>query len=486
MIQDWNGKHVLILGAARQGLALARWLSLHGARVTLNDMRTADELRLARESLAEYQIDWVLGVHPLELLDSIDVLCLSGGIPLTLPIVAEAVKRGIPLSNDSQIFMEAAPCKTIGITGSAGKTTTTTLVGNMAKLAFIKDEGERMKDEFSSFTPTTVSSATSAPHPSVYVGGNIGDPLINYVDTMQTNDIAILELSSFQLDQMTISPNVAAILNITPNHLDRHNTMEAYTAAKARILEFQSPEDVAILSRDDKGAWSLRDKVLGRLYTFSSRELDAGLDGAYLQDGMLKLRDGDVSLTLMPREKVLLRGDHNVSNVLAAFAIGRASGFGTEPMLDAVKEFRGVPHRLEFVRELRGVCWYNDSIATAPERSMAAIRAFDEPIVLLLGGRDKDLPWEELLQLVGERVDHVVLFGEAAEKIQKTTDSLGLGAKRFIVARTEHLHEAVVKAADVAEAGDVVLLAPGGTSFDEFKDFAERGERFRTWVQELS
>ena len=235
-IIDWNGKRVLILGAARQGLALARWLSLHGARVTLSDMHSEDELRVARESLAEYQITWALGGHPLELLDSTDVLCLSGGIPLTLPIVTEAMKRGIPLSNDSQIFMEVVPCKTIGITGSAGKTTTTTLVGRMAKNAY----GDR-----------------------AYVGGNIGDPLINYVDKMKADDIAILEISSFQLEQMTISPNVAAILNVTPNHLDRHGTMEAYTAAKARILEFQSEKDAAVLGRDDKGAWSLRNKVRG-------------------------------------------------------------------------------------------------------------------------------------------------------------------------------------------------------------------------------
>jgi len=458
-MKDWNGKRVLILGAARQGLALARWLSLHGARVTLSDMRSPDELRVARESLAEFQIDWALAGHPLELLDSTDVLCLSGGVPLTLPIVAEAVKRGIPLSNDSQIFMEVSPCRTIGITGSAGKTTTTTLVGHMAKNAY----GDK-----------------------AYVGGNIGDPQINYVDNMKADDVAILELSSFQLDQMTISPNVAAILNITPNHLDRHVTMDAYTAAKARILEFQSKEDVAILGRDDKGAWSLKDKVKGKLFTFSLDKLEEGLNGTYLQDGLLNLRDGDAYLPLILREKISLRGDHNISNVLAAFAIGHASGFPLDAMLEAAEEFRGVPHRLELVRELRGVRWYNDSIATAPERSMAAIRAFDEPIVLLLGGRDKYLPWEELMQLVSARVDHVVLFGEAAEKIQKTMDSLGLREKRFTVSRADGLQEAIIRAAQVAEAGDVVLLSPGGTSFDEFKDFAERGERFRTWVQELS
>ena len=459
MKTNWKDKRVLILGAARQGLALARWFSLHGAKVTLSDMRGAEEMRVARESMAEYPIRWALGGHPLELLDSTDVLCLSGGVPLTLPIVVEAVRRDIPLSNDSQVFMEVVPCKTVGITGSAGKTTTTTLVGNMAKISY----GDK-----------------------AYIGGNIGDPLINYVDSMQPDDIAILELSSFQLEQMMISPNIAVILNITPNHLDRHGTMEAYTAAKARILEFQSRQDVAILGRDDKGAWSLRDHVRGKLYTFSLHELEEGLDGAYYHDGLLNMRDGNAYLPLMLREKIQLRGDHNVSNVLAAFAIGHAAGFRLDAMLEAAEEFRGVAHRLELVRELNGVRWYNDSIATAPERSIAAIHSFEEPIVLLLGGRDKDLPWEELIQLSSQRVDHVVLFGEAAEKIQKTVDGLGLSQMRPTLSRVKNLQEAVLKAAELAEAGDVVLLSPGGTSFDEFKDFAERGERFKAWVQELT
>jgi UDP-N-acetylmuramoylalanine--D-glutamate ligase len=477
MKTNWNGKHVLILGAARQGLALARWLSLHGARVTLSDLRGADELRVARQSLAEYQIDWALGGHPLELLDSTDVLCLSGGVPLTLPIVAEAVKRGIPLSNDSQIFMEVTPCRTIGITGSAGKTTTTTLIGDMAKLFYENAEGRMQKES---------NASVFRALPSVYIGGNIGDPLINYVDSMKENDLAILELSSFQLDQMTISPNIAAILNVTPNHLDRHGTMEAYTSAKARILEFQSKDDIAVLGYDDKGAWGLRNKVLGTLYAFSSHELDEGLKGTYLQNDWLYLRDGNVALSLMPHEDIPLRGDHNVSNILAAFAVGYVAGFAVDVMLQSVKNFHGVPHRLEFVRELNGVRWYNDSIATAPERSMAAIRAFDEPVVLLLGGRDKNLSWEELMRLVGERVDHVVVFGEAAEKIQKTVDNLKLCAKHFTITHAEHLQDAVHQAAQVVEPGDVVLLSPGGTSFDEFKDFAERGECFRKWVQELS
>lgn len=455
---NWNGTHVLILGAARQGLALARWLDHHGSIVTLSDSHHANELASAQASLTDTKVTWALGGHPLELLDETDVLCLSGGVPLTLPIVQEAVKRGIPLSNDSQIFMEVVPCKTIGITGSAGKTTTTTLVGEMAKLT----HGKR-----------------------VFVGGNIGDPLINYVDEMQTDDLAIMELSSFQLDQMTISPNIAAVLNITPNHLDRHGTMEAYTNAKARILDFQSEKDVAVLGRDDVGAWNLRNRVQGTLFTFSLRDLDEGLNGAYLHDGLLSLRDEYAYVPLVLREKVQLRGDHNMANVLAAFAIGHAAGFKLDAMLEAVDEFRGVPHRLEFVREWNGARWYNDSIATAPERSMAAVHAFDEPIVLMLGGRDKNLPWGELAKLVCERVDHVVVFGEAGEMIQKTVAGIG-GERGVDVRRAKSLKDAVTLAAEVASAGDVVLLSPGGTSFDEFKDFAERGEAFRKWVQELS
>ncbi|RJP50248.1 MAG: UDP-N-acetylmuramoyl-L-alanine--D-glutamate ligase [Anaerolineaceae bacterium] len=457
-MKNWTNTHVLILGAARQGIALARWLARRASHVTLSDSRPAEAFASAQASLADLNVSWALGGHPLELLEETDVLCLSGGVPLTLPIVREAVKRGIPLSNDSQIFMEVAPCKTIGITGSAGKTTTTTLVGEMAKLMY----GKR-----------------------AFVGGNIGDPLINYVDEMTAEDLAIMELSSFQLDQMTISPNIAAILNITPNHLDRHGTMEAYIQAKARILDFQSASDIAILGRDDAGAWNLRDRAKGKLFTFSLRDLEEDLNGAYLQDGLLSLRDGFAYVPLLLREKVQLRGDHNIANVLAAFAIGHAAGFKLDAMLEAVEEFRGVPHRLELIRELNGVRWYNDSISTAPERSMAAVHAFEEPIVLLLGGRDKNLPWGDLARLVCERVDHLVVFGEAGEMIQKIVAGVG-GERGVDIRRAKTLKEAVALAAEVASAGDVVLLSPGGTSFDEFKDFAERGEAFRTWVRELS
>jgi UDP-N-acetylmuramoylalanine--D-glutamate ligase len=472
---NWTNTRVLILGAARQGLALARWLSLHGANVTLNDSRRDEDLASAKKSLSDVNLNWAVGGHPLELLDTTDVLCLSGGVPLTLPIVEEAVKRGIPLSNDSQVFMEVVPCKTIGITGSAGKTTTTTLVGQMAKKQMQNAEGGRQDAGNSSFLSPR----------SAYVGGNIGDPLINYVDDMTADDIAVLELSSFQLEQMTISPNIATILNITPNHLDRHGTMDAYTRAKARILDFQSDKDTAILGRDDSGAWSLKKHVKGDLLTFSLHDLEEGLNGTYLHDELLSLREGFAYVPLLMREKVQLRGDHNVANVLAAFAIGHAAGFKLDDMLEAVEEFRGVPHRLELVRELHGVRWYNDSIATAPERAAAGVHAFSEPIVLMLGGRDKNLPWSDLAKLIHERVDHVVVFGEAGEMIEKAVKGVGAG-RSVDVLRAQTLKEAVALAAEVASAGDIVLLSPGGTSYDEFKDFVERGEAFRKWVLELS
>ena len=474
---DWTGKRVLILGAARQGQALARWLARHGAHVTLSDKRSETDLEPARQSLADQPIKWVPGGHPLELLEDTDVLCLSGGVPLTLPIVAEAQKRGIPLSNDTQIFMEVAPCKTVGITGSAGKTTTTMLVGEMAKTTMSTvDSG-----------PKTDAPSTVHRPPSVFVGGNIGDPLINYVDEMQPDDLAILEISSFQLDQMSISPNVAAVLNVTPNHLDRHGTMEAYTAAKARILDFQNKDDVAILGRNDSGAWDFRKRVKGKLLSFGLSNLSVDQSGTYVSDGLYHLRDGNAYILLPIQNAIHLRGDHNRLNVLAAITIGHAAGLNLDAMLEAIDNFHGVPHRLELVRELHGVKWYNDLIATAPERTMAAIRSFDEPIVLMLGGKDKDLPWEDLAELVRERVDHVVVFGQAAEKILGALGSQKSGEKRpYSVQRCDALQEAIQQAAEVAQSGDVVLLSPGGTSFDQFSDFAERGEWFRTWVQELS
>jgi UDP-N-acetylmuramoylalanine--D-glutamate ligase len=456
----WNGQRVLILGAARQGLALARFLSRRGAIITLSDQKPAEEMKSIQETLGDLPVSLALGGHPITLLDKADLLCLSGGIPLTLPIVIDAQSRGIPITNDSQIFMEAVPCRVIGITGSAGKTTTTTLVGRMAEAAVVH------------------------PH-KTWVGGNIGLPLIEYLDEIEAGDIVILELSSFQLEQMTHSPQVAVILNITPNHLDRHGNMQAYTAAKAHILAYQTVSDLAVLGHDDPGSWGLASQVRGKLISFGLEQPEKGLAGTFYYSGRLYMQDGTARQELMEQSAILLRGEHNLLNVLAACAVAWAAGFPEEAMRKGILGFAGVPHRLEFVRHYHGADWYNDSIATAPERSIAAIRSFSEPLVLLLGGRDKNLPWQDLADLIHQRVDHVIVFGEASEKILKALGPVESGKRPLTISHCQSLQGAIHSATAVIEPGDVVLLSPGGTSFDEFIDFEQRGERFRLWVNQL-
>ncbi|MBT3190887.1 MAG: UDP-N-acetylmuramoyl-L-alanine--D-glutamate ligase [Anaerolineae bacterium] len=459
---NWTDKNILILGAARQGLALARYLTKHGAKVTLNDKRMPNELKDEQDSLKDIDVEWMLGAHFSSLLNGKDLVCLSGGIPLNLPIVRDAQRRKTPLSNDTQIFLEDCPCRTIGITGSAGKTTTTTIVGRIAKEAFRKSENK------------------------VWVGGNIGDPLLNYVDEMKEDDLAILEISSFQLDQISLSTNIAALLNVTPNHLDRHGTMEAYAAAKARLLQNQKTEDIAIIGREDEGAWSMAAFSPGKMFTFGSKPLVESESGTYPLNDYIYFRDERMDIPLIPMKSIHLRGNHNLLNVLAAATIAFVAGFPPKAMEAALEDFHGVEHRLELVREWKGAAWYNNSIATAPERVMAAVRSFDEPIVLMLGGRDKKLPWGKLAELIRQRVDHVVLFGEAAQKIAAAMGGRRAGERPYTISHCIGLEDAVEAAAKVAEEGDVILLSPGGTSFDEFKDFAQRGESFRKWVLELS
>ncbi|MFN2111734.1 MAG: UDP-N-acetylmuramoyl-L-alanine--D-glutamate ligase [Anaerolineales bacterium] len=457
----WQGKHLVILGAARQGLALARYLSKQGVRITITDQKDEEALMTVMEEYRDSEISWALGGHPLELLDDADGLALSGGVPLDIPIIQEARRRGIPLTNDSQVFLELVPCPVIGITGSAGKTTTTTLVGRIAKTALGEDHA--------------------------WVGGNIGNPLISDLERIKPGDLAVLELSSFQTELMDVSPEVACILNITPNHLDRHGTMEAYSEAKARILEFQGPNDVAVLNREDPGSWRLRDRVRGDLTSFGREIPSDGLRGTYLEGDWINFWDGSRSQPLVPVQDIKLRGEHNLMNVLAACAIAKVAGLPGQAMQQGVASLTGVEHRLEPVRTWKGIEWINDSKATTPQGSIAAIKSFQEPIVLLAGGRDKDLPWADFARLVQERVKAVILFGEAAGLIERALlSSLGAGEKSRPYWICSSLREAVGKAAQVAEAGDVVLLSPGGTSFDEFNDFEDRGRMYKKWVSELN
>jgi len=467
------GKRVVILGLARQGTALARFLVQAGAEVTVSDLQ--DEAALADQlaELAGLPIRYVLGKHPLGLLDRADLLCLSGGVPVDIPIVVEAQRRSILLSNDAQLFIERCPAPVIGITGSAGKTTTTALVGEMCRAAGLR----------------------------TWVGGNIGNPLIADLDRIKPGDWVVMELSSFQLEVMTVSPHVAAVLNITPNHLDRHETMEAYIAAKRNIVAHQKPADFALLGYDDANARSLALETAAHLLWFSGgAEVD---EGAFKTNGELTLRLGVlpppasggvgwVDRVACYTSEVRLRGRHNLLNVLAACVLAGVAGVPVEAMRQVATTFTGVEHRLELVCELNGVRWYDDSIATAPERSLAAMRSFEEPIVLLAGGRDKKLPWDEFADEAVRRVRHLVTFGEAGPMIARSIHLLpSVRNSQFAIRRLEGitqvgtLEEAVEAAARLARSGEVVLLSPGGTSFDAFRDFAERGNRFKELVRGL-
>lgn len=483
--KDWTGVKVLVIGIARQGIAVTQYLSQRGAEVAVNDRRSLEQLHDARQALAGESIEWAVGGHPISILDGIDVVCVSGGVPIDNPLVQEASRRGLEITNDSQIFLEVCPCKVIGITGSAGKTTTTTLVGLIAQAAVDQLQDSTPGADLSHPGTIKIDRTTR-----VWVGGNIGSPLIAVVDQMQPSDIAVMELSSFQLEHMHRSPQVAALLNITPNHLDRHKTMEAYLAAKERILQFQTSQDVAVLNLSDDVVSELVHGLHGRLVSFCDQKVNIDSPIVYFDPQsqyicMDTQLPGSNNITMViHRGEIPLRGEHNLMNVIAACAIALACGFSAEAIRSGVKDFQGIPHRLEFVRSWGGGDWYNDSIATAPERSIAAIKSFSEPLILLAGGRNKDLPWDGFAALACQRVKHLVLFGEAVGVISAALTRYEVDSEITITC-CSGLEEAVKAAAARVGHGDVVLLSPGGTSFDEFQDFEERGEAFRKWVMEL-
>lgn len=476
-----DGWRVTVVGLAREGVALADFLAGEGATVTASDLKGAEALG---EPVRELSRRWpekvglVLGGHPEAILDGADAVFVSPGVPIDAPIVVEARRRGLLLSSESRLFAQLCPAHIVGITGSSGKTTTTTLTGLMLEAAGRK----------------------------AWVGGNIGRPLIGRLEEMAPDGWAVMELSSFQLEyfagsqaggsppqrgaelwaalQDGLSPHVAAVLNVTPNHLDRHPSLEAYRAAKAHILESQGADDVALLGYDNPAARGLAEKCRGQVRYFS---LEAEVEqGAFLRAGRLVLHGGGLERTVCAAEEVRLRGRHNLANALAACALADAAGAAPESMAQVIRTFSGVEHRLELVRERQGVRYYNDSIATSPERLIAALHSFEEPIVLLAGGRDKHLPWEEAARLIVERVRCLVLFGEAAPLIGGALRSAqGQGDEGPSVEECATLEEAVRAAADCARPGEVVLLSPGCASFDAFQDFVRRGERFKELVRGL-
>ena len=457
---SWDDKRVVVIGAARQGLALTRYLADQGASVVLTDARPAEDLVDVRAALADLPVEWVLGEHPLSLLEGTDLVCPSGGVPLTIPLVQEAIWRGIRLSNDSQIFMDVVPGLVVGITGSAGKTTTTTLMGRIAEAA-----------------------VESGQYRQAYVGGNIGFPMITKVDEITAEDLSVVELSSFQLELMTTSPQVAAVLNVAPNHLDRHGTMEAYIAAKRNIYVHQGVEDKLILGYDNDLSWKMSGDADSKVFAFGF-DIPEAQSGSFIRNSHIWVRTTQGESRVMPVTEVSLRGDHNLLNVLAACALSAALGLPAEVMRQGIDGFGGVEHRLEFVRDLNGVQWFNDSKATSPEMTVTAMQAFKEPLVVLVGGRDKHLPWDAFTKQAAKQARHVIAFGEAAGIVATAFEKAGQSGLKPVV--KPGLEGAVEAAFGLANPGDVVLLAPGGTSFDEFSDYEARGRYFKELVLNLT
>jgi len=425
--------------------------------VTVSDVKDEGQLSNALASLAGLPIRYLLGGHPEGVLDA-DVIFVSPGVPREVPILAEARRRGMELSSETALFFELCPAPIVGITGSSGKTTTTSLVGEMMKAQGLQ----------------------------TYVGGNIGAPLIELVGQIRSDDVVVMELSSFQLENLERSPHIAAVLNLSPNHLDRHPSMDAYVAAKKNILNYQSADDFAILNADQEATRGLADICAGSALFFSRlRQVD---QGAFVDEGQITVRKEGQEQRICHVSDVQLRGPHNQENVLAACAIAAALGVESQAMRAAVLGFRGVEHRLEPVGEIDGVRYFDDSIATSPDRTMAALNSFSEPIVLLAGGREKHLPLEPLARVILSKVKALVLFGEAAPLLEKAVHDAQAEkpATNLSILRSRDMSEAVDLAARVAEQGDVVLLSPACASFDMYSDYAQRGDHFQSLVREMA
>ncbi|HEV8636924.1 MAG TPA: UDP-N-acetylmuramoyl-L-alanine--D-glutamate ligase [Chloroflexota bacterium] len=454
MTTSFGGKRIVLLGIARTNIALARFLVAQGAEVTAYDDKPADELRARLEQLAGLPIRYALGGADLTVVDAADQLFVTPGASRDHPLVRRAAERGLPIASEIELLFELCPVPVAAITGSAGKTTTATLTGEMLGRAGL---------------PT-------------FVGGNIGTPLIDRLDQLTPDARVVLELSSFQLEHLRRSPHVGAILNVTPNHLDRHPTFEHYRDAKANLIAHQRPDDVAVLGLDDPVAASLVTRGAGRKMLFSLEQ--SVVEGACRHRDELVLAVGDLEGTICRQREVRLRGEHNLLNVLAAAVVAAVQGASLGAIRDVATTFEGIEHRLEPVRRLDGAAWFNDSKATSPDETIAALRSFAEPIVLLAGGRSKNAPLDEMAREIAARARALIVFGEMADEIAQAVQATP-GAERLEVHRAPSLASAVALARDAARHGDVVLLSPSGASFDAFEDYEHRGRVFKQLVAAL-
>ncbi|MEO6805202.1 MAG: UDP-N-acetylmuramoyl-L-alanine--D-glutamate ligase [Edaphobacter sp.] len=449
---ELKNKRVLVVGLGKSGLSAAMFLRAQGARVTVSDTRSAVALAKEIPALLEAGIMVESGGHGLLTFRRQDLIVVSPGVPMDTPEVKQVVAFGLPVIGELELASRYLKGQVVAITGSNGKTTTTTLVGKI-----FEDAG----------VPTLV-------------GGNIGLPVIDLVAESTPETVSVLEVSSFQLETIEeFHPQIAVVLNITPDHLDRHGSFENYAAAKTRITERQTADDFLVLNAEDKAAQMVALKTKAQIYWFSGRRPIK--QGAFVhgESILFVAREGAKAEPVMPVSEIPLKGAHNVENVLAAVCAARLGKVPAESIRASVAAFKAVEHRLELVRVLNEVEFYNDSKATNVDATMKALASFPGGIHLILGGKDKDSDYSLMSEMLKERVKIVYTIGSAAEKIERQLQ----GVVKIVSAET--LQAAVAKAAKAATIGDVVLLSPACSSFDQFENYEQRGRVFRQLVNEL-
>lgn len=448
---DIKGKRVLVVGLGKSGVASALFLESRGARVTVSDAKSEEQLRQEIPALLDRGIVVETGKHGERTFRDQDLIVVSPGVPWDVSPLKNARKMGTPVIGEIELTARFLQGKVVAITGSNGKTTTTTLAGE-------------------------VIAAGGA---MTLVGGNIGTPAITFVDQSSPETWVVLEISSFQLESIqTFRPQISAVLNVTPDHLDRHGSMENYISAKARIFENQTAEDFAVLNADNEPTVAMAKGIRPQVYWFSRlREVERG---AFVRGGKILFRDEKGEREILAVGDITLKGAHNVENVLAAVAIGVLAGVEPAKIATAVRDFRAVEHRLEFVTAIAGVQYFNDSKATNVDATIKALESFPGKIHIILGGKDKGSDYTILRELLKERVKRVYTIGAAAGKIEEQIS----GAAPITSSGT--LENAVRKAAQFAEQGDIVLLAPACASFDQFNSYEHRGQVFKQVVQDLA
>lgn len=448
---DVNGKRVLVVGLGKSGVASALFLKARGARVTVSDSKSEAELHEHIPVLLDNGIAVETGGHGERTFGQQDLIVISPGVPVNAPALDPARKLSIPIIGEVELAARFLQGKLIAITGSNGKTTTTALAGDVVAGGGAK----------------------------TLVGGNIGTPAISLVPESSDQTWTVLEISSFQLETIqTFHPHIAVVLNVTPDHLDRHGTFEVYWQAKRRIFDNQTEDDFAVLNMDDLEAAKMGQGLKSKLRYFSRKsEVDSG---AFVRDGRIFYRDTQGDREIMPLTDMQLKGAHNVENVLAAVAIGMIAGVAPEKIREAVKNFKAVEHRLEYVATINGVEFYNDSKATNVDATIKALESFPKNIHIILGGKDKGSDYTVLTPILQTRVKRVYTIGAAAEKIESHIR----GAAQITQAGT--IEVAVRKAMDAASEGDVVLLAPACASFDQFTSYEHRGRVFKELVHALA